>query len=113
MPAGSRKWRGCVLERRRLHGLEQALCCACDSRAASTISSSSAGLSAPSLFSRARSRSSPLDPVDLDAGGLGEVVVQRLVGLVVARRIKVQDRVLGSEGRRRGKRGQERDGAEA
>ena len=36
-----------------------------------------------------------LDPVDLDAGRLGEVVVERLVGLVVARRVEVEDGLLG------------------
>jgi hypothetical protein len=48
-----------------------------------------------------------LDAVDLDAGGLGEVGVERLVGLVVARGVEVEDLLLGmqrSEGEGREKR---------
>ena len=41
-----------------------------------------------------------LDPVDLDAGGLREVRVQRLVGLVVTGRVQVQDLVLRQGGGR-------------
>ena len=39
-----------------------------------------------------------IDAVDLDAGGLGEVGVQRLVGLVVAGRVQVQHLVLRLRG---------------
>ena len=61
--------------------------------------STSAGLRAPSFLMRSMSASSPrLDAIDLDAGLLGEVGVERLVGLVVARRVEVEDLVLRDDG---------------
>jgi hypothetical protein len=36
-----------------------------------------------------------IDAVDLDAGQIGEVAVQRLVGVVVARRIEIEGAALG------------------
>ncbi len=51
-----------------------------------------------------------LDPVDPDTGRPGEVLVQRFVRLVVPRRVKIEDGLLGSTRRRgddtQGKRGQ-------
>jgi len=46
-----------------------------------------------------------LDPVDSDAGGLGEVGVERFVGLVVAGRVQVQHLLLGPGGRGEGQAG--------
>ena len=77
-------------------GWNKPSCSARHRRPASTVISTSAGLRAPSLRMRSISGSSPpsmrliLMPVSL-----GEVVVERLVGLVVARRVEVQDLVLG------------------
>ena len=66
---------------------------------ASTVISTSAGLRAPSFLRRSISASSPASMrLILMPGLLGEVVVQRLVGLVVARRIEVEDLVLREDG---------------
>ena len=42
-----------------------------------------------------------LDPVDPDAGGLGEIPVQRFVGLVMPRRVEIENRFVGGAGDRR------------
>ena len=76
-------------------------CSACASRAASTISSTSAGLFAPSLFSRSSSCSSPASMrLILMPVCLVKFVVERLVGLVVARGIEVEHRLFGGLGER-------------
>ena len=95
-PPGSRRFAGNArLERRRLHRLEQAELLGAP-QAAGVDGDQHVGRAALAFVADALDQRvfAALDAVDLDAGGFGEVGVERLVGLVVARRVEVQDLVL-------------------
>ena len=64
-------------------------------RPASVVMKTSHGLLSPSALQPLDQRIGlGIDAVDLDAGQLGEVAVERLVGVVVARRIEVERAAL-------------------
>jgi hypothetical protein len=94
LAAAELRWHA-LLQQADLTGWNRPSCSPRHNRAASTSRITSAGLAAAfGLQARQDAGVVGFDAVDADAGGLGEVAVQRFVGLVVPRRVEVQRRLL-------------------